>query len=47
MRNKQYDTYSFRLDKEVVLKLAKIRKDNYISWNMLFKYLIEIFEQKK
>ena len=40
MRDKHYDTKSFRLSKKVFEKLKK-EKPKELSWNLFFKKLIE------
>ena len=42
MKDIKYKAYSFRISEEVKLELENRRKEKKLSWNMLFKELLDI-----
>jgi len=46
MRDLKYNIWSVRLSEEVIKEL-KIRRQNFKSWNLLFKYLLNAKKGEK
>ena len=48
-RTKHYKTYQFRLNDDLMKKLAILKEERDVSWNLLFEYLLmkEVMNIKK
>lgn len=41
MRDIQYKKYQFRLSEETIERLVELKDEKDISWNLLFRYLLD------
>lgn len=46
MRDKQYPPKSYRLSDEIKMDLEKTKQKLKLSWNLLFKKLLDTFHEK-